>query len=296
MSSASITFNDSVTLSPQAMAFINYFHPEFHLKSDYSFLSQSFLDLINESDAPRPPDLIDTFIHISDVPGEVTCFQKRLDVSELDLQLKSRKNPDPQYCNVREVKAGVEETGFNLEHWIGSNGWVETTVGFAYVSENKHDFSISFDYCVGVFVQMADEFISVPINIRVWRRDVFLTMRELSLYVASPTVNHIPIRYSKHSSPLGSKMFKTFANRFSWDGELLTEKRTGLVVRMAQGARKFRMVVEEMWMDEYWRQRWSTFTPESLARQVMVMADEWILDAEVYAEYWLTNAARRLFL
>ncbi|KAL0057004.1 hypothetical protein AAF712_016378 [Marasmius tenuissimus] len=282
---------DSPLLVVQQDFFLDLFSDSpYFLNSNYSFMSSGIDDLIEDSDALPRRKFSECYFYTSVKAEEPIFHQNHSDFFALDFSpsvLSPFYVPSPP-CDTREVTAGVEETVPNLNEWMRADGWVTTSIGFGYAGTKKLDFSVCFEYCLGVHVTMGEEFISVPVTLRIWRRDCFLYLRELVLYVSSPSDRHIPARYS--TSPLLSDIFKSFAKRFKWNGRKVIEKKSGLRVFTSNAALKFRKTVEWMLEDKYWRMRWSTLTPKVLAGQVMVLADAWMADAEVYAEYWLVNA------
>ncbi|KAK1230219.1 hypothetical protein PQX77_006706 [Marasmius sp. AFHP31] len=118
----------------------------FYHQQDVSFLSDSFIDLINDSDALPLRTFTEPYLHISGYPDERNFVQRRYDIFNLDLQRVSDTNPEPSYCNTREVEAGLTGSRNNLKEWMQADGWVTTMIGFDYAGEKRIDFSLPFGF------------------------------------------------------------------------------------------------------------------------------------------------------
>ncbi|KAK1234965.1 hypothetical protein PQX77_001823 [Marasmius sp. AFHP31] len=89
--------------------------------------------------------------------------------------------------------------------------------------------------------------------------------------------------------PFDPATFRRFCRRFHFDGRKFIEKNTKLPVLVSDASAMFRRQVEKMIGDAYWKRYWKYLTVKQLAKEVMWACGYWMVDAEVYAEYWLKN-------
>ncbi|KAL0060062.1 hypothetical protein AAF712_013138 [Marasmius tenuissimus] len=241
------------------------------------------MQLICESDAAPFPSLTETRFYESRDENIIEPPTSQ-HVYELEAITYSKDDFGPE----DDLTIGLVESHDNLEKWMTAGGW--TGLGFCYAGEKKLDFSIPYDYEVSVPVLFGEELITVPVTVRLWRRDYYLTERELRLYVNNnQSLNVLPTRYGGVQEPFTEKRFQKFAAHFWWDQSGFYEKSTGLPVSMGNGAFFFEATVREVYTLCYWRRWWKSWTAEQLAMRIMKKARLWIPDAVVYAEYFQEN-------
>ncbi|KAL0066326.1 hypothetical protein AAF712_006584 [Marasmius tenuissimus] len=269
-----------------------------HLISNFnkssSLLDFDFVQFLNGSDAQTPPTE-EYRVFMTAVLTDKTFSQYQLDLSDLEL-----KTPvwiaswDPKGGSHRihfeypthQAPQGILVSEYNLHQWV-EGSTAQSEVGFAYNGRVKCSFSVPYDYLVTAPVAFGDEIISLPFSVCIFRRDPFLTLREIRLFLQYKCSRSVlPSRYGTRKEPFTFSRFKLYCAPFEVDnyGELF-HKATGYKVAMGSASALYERGVRHVYylFSHYWHH----LTAVNLNEMVVTHMQLWFVDGDLMAEYWL---------
>ncbi|KAK1218942.1 hypothetical protein PQX77_018349 [Marasmius sp. AFHP31] len=259
-----------------------------------SLLDFDSVHFLNCSDAQTPPMEEYRVYTAVDPSLDKTFSQYQLDLAELEYKtIEYLPSWDPEakeyaiksYSPTHKAPRGILVSEYNLNQWV-EGCTTESNVGFAYNGRVKCSFSIPYDYLITSPVTLGDEVVSLPFTIRVFRRDPFLTLWEIRLFIQHNCRFYLPPRYCDGKEPFTLSRFKAYCKPFKVDEEgALVHKGTGFKVVMGSATAMYEQGICHFY--NLYGSFWHHFTADRLNDMVMKHLERWFVDGELLAAYWL---------
>ncbi|KAL0070364.1 hypothetical protein AAF712_002554 [Marasmius tenuissimus] len=294
-----MSYNNVPPYSVALRAHVPLPHITSHFDQPSSLFDPDFIQFFNCSDVPTPPTE-EYVVFTSQVDFmDRTFSQYRLDLDEIKLKtddfFPSSVDLHPGYpvkafCPTDEAPRGILVSEYNLHQWA-EGSTAESNVGFAYNGRVKCPFAIPYDYCITSPVTLGDEKILLPFSIRIWRRDPFLTLREIRLFIQQNRQFYLPSRYCTTKEPFTLSTFQKLCRPFKVDERgTLIHKATGFEVVMGSASTIYEQGITHVF--NLYGQYWHHLTPFRLNGMVTDYLKRWVVDGEFLAEYWLERLLR----
>ncbi|KAL0568973.1 hypothetical protein V5O48_012998 [Marasmius crinis-equi] len=252
---------------------------------DSILLSSRLIQLMIDADFPSLVTSEDYELVVYEEPNGFRWTQYQYDLAELDRPLND-------YCPMDQLIRGVFVSENNFVEWVRAST-TNTMAGFAYAGEAKLSFCTPYDYELPLPTLLGDELITLPFVIRIWRRDCFLSNREVRLFLQNNSDVFIPPRYHSDVSPFTPQDFKKLCRPFGLGDNLsLAHLDSGFDVVMGNAALKYEHMVTAIAPS-------LGFLPLQMSVSefneiMLVNLEKYTIDGEVFAEYWLSRMQRAL--
>ncbi|KAL0564914.1 hypothetical protein V5O48_017121 [Marasmius crinis-equi] len=253
---------------------------------DSILLSSRFVQLLIDADLPASVTSETYDLVVTEEDDGNRWSQYCYDIAELD-------RPNNDYCPMDQITRGVFVNEHNFVEWVRGNT-TTTNVGFVYSGEAKLSFCTAYDYELPLPTLLGDELVTLPFVVRVWRRDSFISNRDVRFYVQNSCRDaFVPARYRSDLSPFTPQDFYRLCKPFGLgDDFALAHLDTGFDLVMGSAARTYENMVTVIAPH-------LGFTPLDMSVAefddiIRLNLGKYTIDGEVFAEYWLTRMCKAL--